>query len=496
MTNQKTFVQLGRYGDILNILPLVKKYRDDSGQQPALMVAQDYAGLLDGVSYCDRLVYEGEFTSLSKALFKARLHSSDVVSSQIYGDICADPPKSDSFAIDSWLKAGANVPCGTLPLIIDKRDSTAERLLLEKYTTKDTPFVLVALDGISSPFPFNKMAWTFIEHSLGRDFDLIDLCKIRAERFHDLLGLIDRAHCVITIDTGILHLCAASETPVISLITRSPSPWHGSPWRPNHVGRFYYDEFPQAFPELVERARHAHEATPEIFHVFSEVGYSEIFNDAARRHAVAHRSWEIEYSTGYWRELPFLARDMERNGYGIGDERPVPYLRDMIQFAASKASREDIIAFTNSDVSFAPGLTGKVLEAITRHGAAFTHRWDFNHLTEPFVSSAQVRFGKFYCGSDAFFFTKWWWKVHGHELPDFLIGREQNDEVLRQLIKYHGGAEIEKMIYHEEHESFWERPGNRENLAGNIYNRKLAKEWFQKMGLRENDWLWWSAHKL
>jgi hypothetical protein len=494
MTNQKTFVQLGRAGDILNILPLVKQYRDDSGMQPALMVSSDYAGLLDGVSYCDRLIYDGEFTSLSKAIFKARHHSADIVNCQIYGDICDNKPQAESFAIESWLQAGAVVPHGTLPLVIDKRDYSAEADLFNSLCLNLTrPYILVALNGISSPFPYNKSAWAEIDKAFGHDFQLIDLSKVKAEKFFDLLGLIDNAHCLVTVDTGVLHLAAASNTPVISLITRSPSPWHGTPWRKNHVGRFYYDEFPRCMPAFIQAIAHARETPPKIVHAYSSAGYSEVYNDASRRMAVAAKSWGLEYQTGYWDAAPFQLQDMTRNAVGIGDERPAPFLRDVIENAFPATIKPgDIIAFTNADVCFAPGLTGKILEKVSRYGAAFTHRWDFSRLEEPFAYAHLVRNGRFYPGSDAFFFSRAWWVDHGHELPDMLMGREKNDEVLRQLIKYHGGAEIDKAIYHEEHESFWERPGNKENNIGNIYNRNLAAGWFKKMGLAENDFLYWA----
>ncbi len=49
--------------------------------------------------------------------------------------------------------------------------------------------------------------------------------------------------------------------------------------------------------------------------------------------------------------------------------------------------------------------TQSVIDAMTRHGAAFTHRWDFGRLTQPLVSEAEVKRGQWYPGSDAYFFT-------------------------------------------------------------------------------------------
>lgn len=208
--------------------------------------------------------------------------------------------------------------------------------------------------------------------------------------------------------------------------------------------------------------------------------------DAERRVKLAIWTWEREYVHG-WRSLPLSQN--ARDSATLGDPRPMPYVADVIDHVLTRDPPDsDIVAFTNADVCFTPGLTGWILDLVPRHQAAFTHRWDFKRLTAPLANEAAVKRGKWYPGSDAFFFTVAWWKLHRLEYPDMLLGREQCDEVLRQLVKRTGGIEIKGAIYHEKHRSFWEANGDN---PGNRHNRILARRWFLKTGLRRNDPEWW-----
>lgn len=226
-----------------------------------------------------------------------------------------------------------------------------------------------------------------------------------------------------------------------------------------------------------------------IFHVWSD--YVPRDRETLRRMEFAEATWESEYAHG-WRSVPFTTST--RDSSDVGDSRPMPYIHDLIESVMHRNPRDsDVIALTNADVCFTPGLTGWILDAVPRHGTAFTHRWDFPRLDKPLVNEAQVKRGKWYPGTDAVFFTAQWWKAHRHEYPDMILGREQCDEVLRQLVKRHGGVEIKGAIYHEKHASFWESSENLRANPGNRHNRRLARAWFLKTGLRANDPEWWAA---
>jgi hypothetical protein len=225
-----------------------------------------------------------------------------------------------------------------------------------------------------------------------------------------------------------------------------------------------------------------------IFHAYSP--YIPRDPEGFRRVELSRYTWIAEWVTGPWKCAPLDSEP--RDSRTVGDSRPMPFVKDVINSAFYwGASDSDAIAFTNADVCFTPGLTGWILDTVPRHGAAYSHRWDFARLDKPLSNEAQVQRGKWYPGSDAFFFTVGWWKAHRDEYPDMILGREQCDEVLRQLVKRHGGREIKAAIYHEKHESFWDRPENHGPNEGNRHNRRLARKWFLRTGYRPNDAEWW-----
>jgi len=498
-TNRRLYLQLGRAGDILNALPLAWKYHVTTGERPLFMVAQEFAGILDGVSYVEPVVWQGAFDRAAGALYQARQLTADIVVPQIYGVGLSTTETCTSFARESWFKAGSPDPWGSLPLVIDRRDADRERELIDRVIGKDRPpFVLAALEGTSSPFPYAR---SLIRRLLGKlmltRLLVVDLSTVRAERFFDLLGLFERAHCLVAIDTGHQHLAAASKVPVISLATRDPSDWHGSPWRPEHVGRFFYDEFPGAIDEVVEIVCNPQSPglIPRIIHVWTGAPDREQSADTRRRCATARDSWAIEYDTRRWIPSEFSAERYPRDGRSIGDPAAVPFVRDVIEFGLKRSNvLGDIIALTNADVGFAPGLTGRILETVGRYGSAFTHRYDFPRLSGPLKHDGQLRSGTPYAGTDAFFFTRDWWIKNGHEFGDFLWAREHWDEALRQLIKLTGGREIPLATYHERHDSFWENPEHRSTLAGNQRNQILIGQWFARTGLKPRDFTYWHVN--
>jgi len=433
------------------------------------------------------------------AMFQARKLTDRVVLAQIYGRGIVRRLDSPSFCMESWDSANSPIPWGSVPLTIDRRDRDREDRVIGMAGIKPgRPVVLMALGGNSSPYPYATFVRANLQRQIGGAFQVVDITDLRCERIYDLLGLYELATALITTDSAPLHLSAAVPgLPVIALATRWPTSWHGTPWRSNQRLRVYYDETLDRWEEILEACR-TPAGRPKIVHVWADFRAEETPDeDTRRRMAVAHASWDLEAKAapGVWTRLQFPA-DRRRTSREVGDSRPVPYILDFIDHALQLArDPDDIIAWSNSDVSFAPGLTGQVVDRCRRFGAAFTHRWDFERLAQPFVSAAMIRRGKFYPGSDAFFFTRRWWLEYGHDYPDMIMGREKNDEVFRQLIKLHAGteAEIEAAVYHEKHASFWESPEHFATNPGNEYNRRLAAGWFKKHGLKENDFIWWTG---
>jgi hypothetical protein len=237
------FVQTGRLGDILNAIPLAWHHFQKTGQKPLFMSAKAFATVLDGFSFLEPVVFDGEWMDGIKATFEARKLTLDVRVSQICGKGLFVPRLCSSFARESWVAARAEVPWGTLPLIVDRRSPEREALVLEQAALDGRPLVLLSLGGVSSPFHRSQQLEAFLRERVGMDFQVLNLDEIRVSRLYDLLCLYEAAHCLVTTDTATLHLAHATpDLPVVTLITRAPNAWHGSAWRPQHVGRFYYDE--------------------------------------------------------------------------------------------------------------------------------------------------------------------------------------------------------------------------------------------------------------
>ncbi len=489
---RKIFVQLGRAGDILNVLPLAELAFVADGERPWFMVAAAYASLLDAAPYVEPVIYPGEFEEVIIALQQARRLTPAIVLTQIYGAGIKPRQLCTSFARESWWASGIRIPWGSLPLNLWRNREREARLVNEVLGSDAWKrVILVAVDGTSSPFPYAKKVLSELPTFMLGDSIVINLGSVRAENFVDLLALYDRAALLITIDTGHLHLAHASTVPVIAFVTRDPSPWHGSPWRPNQVRRFYYDEMPACWSKFLYEVLNYSAGTPrrrpKIIHVWSDWRTGDPSVELRGRTEVAHGSWEVEYATGQWLPAEMPRSAAKRDGTILGDPHNVSFVHDVVEFAAARAeSGNDIICLTNADTGFTPGLTAQILEVVERSGAAFSHRRDFGRIEVAPFSEAQVVRGDWYPGTDLFVFTLAWWRQHKDEYGDFVMGREFWDETLRQLIKYHQGGALLTACWHEWHVSFW-CDANRDTLPGNVHNRALRAKWFEATGFVPED---------
>lgn len=216
---------LGRYGDIINSLPMAYKLWKDTGERPGFILSRDYADILDGVSYVEPVIFEKDFHHVGEAYdqFKSRFEHIHVA--QVY----CTPSKmdQDSFSRQMWVYAGFGEYFDSAELVFDLRDANRESILAQKYI--NGPTILVNFSGHSSPLQASEQLLAVLSHSWGLKVRIVNLAQIpRAYRMYDLLGLFDAASLLITIDTATLHLARASKIPSIQFITDSPLVWHGS----------------------------------------------------------------------------------------------------------------------------------------------------------------------------------------------------------------------------------------------------------------------------
>jgi len=466
------FIQLGRLGDVLNILPLLY-HVNQSGKRPVLMVHQEFASVTEGLSYCDvEVISEGSWTELDNATEIAREKYSEVHVCQIHGTH-QSARKTPSFAIDAWSRAGYWHEFGRHQLILN-RDSERERRLLASINPQQ-PFILVARNGTSSPFAHGE---ELLALARAHCPNVIDLSAIRAENFVDLLALYERADLLITTDTATLHLAEASSVPTIALIADSPTRWHGSPPKGNVVLAVRYGEFvvQRGVIDTAIRCNRISSPFRSVFHVYQDYAGSE---EEQRRNALALRTWQREGKG--WFDVPI--KDFTRDATAVGDTRPLPFIKDVIEHGYQNASALDenaLILLTNTDTCLTPGFA-HTLQRLEGE-AYYSHRRDFARLDRPLAHN-EIENGHWYPGSDLFVFTPRWWEAHREEMPDMILGAEGWDKILRELIKLTGGGEIHGCCYHERHESKWERAGARENAPSNVYCRHLMKKFLTEHGL-------------
>lgn len=225
-THPSVFVMLGRYGDICNILPILKA-EADAGRRPTLVVAEEFQSILDGVSYCDRIVWEGRYDRMPDALRWLRRSKGIVapVVCQVHTHPTDRGRLTPSYQTECWRLAGRlNDFPHRGPLDFDLRDTVREANLVAKFKGK-LPLMLIGLESVSSPLGNSMQIKMEMSERFSESHNIVDLSSVRAERIYDLIALFDEAEILLTADTAFLHLARASTVKTIALIN---SGWRGS----------------------------------------------------------------------------------------------------------------------------------------------------------------------------------------------------------------------------------------------------------------------------
>lgn len=175
-------------------------------------------------------------------------------------------------------------------------------------------------------------------------------------------------------------------------------------------------------------------------------------------------------------------------------EDNLPLVNEFIQTGVNKCVNDnDIVIITNFDICLTDDCYDRVVEACNTHECTFSFRRDFNgELTTPLTKEQLLKQTQWYVGADLFAFTKNWWVTNVNELPTGqLLGRPTWDWVFRlqmarstrdinvwseELEKQGQSVETPGIIYHEKHDSFWEKPSNH-TIPSNVRNVALAYNW-------------------
>lgn len=468
--NQPIIFCLGRSGDCVNALPIAK-HLADQGERPRWMVSAEHADIFDGVSYVERDIWPGCYNDPSPAMqdLKRRFPGANIINAQIYrsGD---EQRLTSSYQTESFRLAGMLDMFSRSAPVFDSRDMAREAELAKKLPRR--PFILVAATGISSPFANGERLLTALREKV-TTHEIVDARTIKAHRIYDMLGVMDRAALVVSVDTVFLHLARACSTPVIALINDG---WAGSVPPPSAVATFRYADLYHGIDSVIPAVLTALGQPPpmcRVFHVVDMHGESE-------RHQRARATWPLFSGTAI--SVLVLTRNHARNATQIGDSRSLPFLKDLLNAAMEKAEAHDVILWTNDDVALDPKIVDWAKTHVAAHGAASMRRED--------VGASGIHMGR-----DCFAFTKKWLAAHWDEIPSFYLGAPCFDLVLAALIRRSHGLPAstlvnlhddmwpadakERYVRHEAHPSAWAGLAETTHPA-NKWNVKLAQEWCAK----------------
>lgn len=509
------FVELGRYGDIINILPLLYHCAQNY-DIPHLMVSREFADILDGCSYVEPEVVPFRNDQLIDALDLAHRKFKHTINCQVWGHKWNQERKCPAFNMESWRNAGFEYLFNDFSLypVFDKRDRVKEQAYASKLFQTDKNKILVNVHSTSSPFKRGAELLSKIQEAHGEAFEVVDVTPLRVDHLYDLLGAIEQSACVVSMDTSLVHLTAGTSTPLVCIV---PPAWTGSIPRCPESRVFTYTEieamldsqmdnaFNEAIRGYAERLTFNHvrehvcpplPPNRTIYHVVER--HEEKNAHEAKRKRHAQSSWDALYRNSnvipvhFWEPYPRNAKQE------LGDPRPLPYLKDVFAAGMEQASLDDIILWNNDDNWLHPLLPDIVRYHCSLWEVVTSQRCEF--MDGPILSASQspdkfATAGRLHMGRDIFAATKRWLVKHWDEIPDFVIGCSDFDLCLAAMVRNRWGfpstsanlevtmwpAELKRgYVSHQYHPPKWREKGYENVAPGQLHNRRLFKEWAQK----------------
>lgn len=446
-------VSLRRAGDIVSLLPCIKAMAERERVPAKMIVHRDFVSLFDGLSYVEPEPWDG---SWEEPIAAAAAHRA--VNAQVAGRGVVTDWRNGNFAKDAWKLIGGKWN-RYLPVVFDRRNVDREVALYER-VANEKPLLLVKLHGHSSPFAHAADVKQRLTERYKECASVVMLDDVKAERLYDLMGLMDVAACMVSIDTVTLHLAGGSPVPTIAFTNGTA--FGATPWRGNCLMRVPYDrvlERWQSIEMMIDKTLHANRAD-SLTHVYS---YFKPANpDTQRRNDAAFLTWPQLGG----RQIPFVGR---RSSALVGDPRSMPFVRDMVA-AAFADGNHGICVISNNDIQFDAKLGGAIRDACERWGCYWAYRLD-----HPGGTTDQ--------GADVFAFTAKWWRLHEHFFPDFILGYPCWDDCLVRMMMWSGCAEQPRLYYHEPHGASDHR--TRAHGPGHNYNIELMRQWCHTM---QDDW--------
>ncbi len=223
-TEPPCFVQCGRFGDLIMLLPAFKAWADLTGAPTKVVSTREFGTVLEGCSYIKPTLLDISWHfGLKEAMRIALTLSTHVVVTQLHADgwenTSVQPDNLPSYSMSMWKRTGFLRLFHDLPLVFDKRHAFREDRLIRMHIRTRRPLFLVNIEGWTSPISgAAKRGLRRIFEGLNGAAEVLHLPRAKAVRVYDQLGLMDRAAGMLTSDTMPLHLAPASAMPYIALV--------------------------------------------------------------------------------------------------------------------------------------------------------------------------------------------------------------------------------------------------------------------------------------
>lgn len=433
-------IQLGRYGDIINILPFAFMLSKQVGGRIRWLVGKEWASILEGTSYVEPISFDGNDFQLDRAIRQYQGHQKLVTQANRNPD---PTHQTDSFAKEQWRYVNALDQRGKWPLVFDRRDAERERKLIDKvYPNRDKPLVLVGRISVSTPYLHASRLLAELTEKL--DAYVVALDWVVAERLYDLIGLYDAADLLVTVDTCHLHLARASQCPVIALVNDG---WMGATPPPQTVAAWRYAELGNDLSPVIEAAQ------------------KQLARKVDSIAVVCH-----SYDPNSDRHRRAMATHPKDTIYAKHDHRP----RMKELFAKGLNTGKDAVIFTNDDVTFPDGALDKIKSHL--------RKFDFGCSRRPRTPT--------HIGREIFWFNSDWLNANWHWIPDAYWSVQKPDLILCRWLRQLRGipttmenlnydfapVEVPDVIFHEDHKSAWANPET-ENSREGLHNEKMWREW-------------------
>lgn len=431
-------VQLGKHGDIINVLPYAYMMHKRLGGKIDWLVGKNWASTLEGASYVNPVIWNGPDDSLSRAIESVRGRRMWITQAWMNPDPLRH---TDSFAKEQWRYVGAENERGRWPLVFDRRDGKRERKLVDQYMWHGRRTILVGTYSVSTPY---RHAARLVDELKALfpppAYNVIDLTHVRAEKLYDLIALYEAADLLITVDTCHVHLARAAQCPVIALINDG---WNGAAPPPQTIAAWRYAELGSDLAPVIAAAR----------------------NQLGRRvetMAVICNSHDTS-SDRHQRALETHPKDMI---YCKHDHRPTT--KEL--FGRGLDANKDAVIFTNDDVTFKPD----TLDRIKAHLQKFDFGCSRRHEGHP--------------GREIFWFRSDWLRKNWDTLPNVYWSVQKPDLCVARWLRNFRGipTTLENLvydfppvevpaglIYHEEHKSNWDNP----QVEGTMEGRHNEAVW-------------------